>query len=620
MFHLRRRSLLACVLLAGTTLCAQTLDSEQALFLSLINSYRSQNGLAPLQVSPTLQTASQWMSTDMATKNYFSHTDSLGRDPFQRMNAFGYNYSYAGENIAAGNSGAQATFNQWQGSPGHNQNMLNPNYKAIGIGRAYNAGSSYRYYWTTNFGSVVDGTVTPPPAGTRPTITGFAAYPTLIQRGQATTLSWNVSGATSVSIDNNIGDVSRVTSVSVAPQVTTTYRLTATNASGSVSSAVTVTVQVPTADTQAPSTPATLWALPSNETTVSLQWSASTDNVAVTGYQLLRNGAVLTAVPANSTTFTDRTAAAGTRYVYSVRAYDAAGNYSGYSPSATVTTPGAATAVPSAIQVVSGSGQTAVVANTFAARLRTKVVNASAQPVAGVNVTFTAPTVGATAMFTGSGNVATVRTDAAGIAESPAFVANGVAGSSAITAAVSGVATPARFTLTNTANTAPPPPSGAITIFGNAAAPTSFTMMYGPAELGLKFRSDIAGKITGVRFYKHAMDGGTHRGSLWTADGRLLATGTFTNETASGWQTLTFSAPVAIAANTTYVASYHTTSGLYANTGGQLQTRGIDNGTLHVLQHGVAGANGVLLPTATSKFPTWGSFGNNHWVDVIFVR
>lgn len=136
-----------------------TLDSEEIAFLSLINAYRAQNGLAALQVSVALTQASDWMSNDMASKNYFSHTDSQGRDPFVRMTAFNYNYSWAGENIAAGNAAAQATFTQWKNSPGHNANMLNANYKVIGIARAQNSSSTYNWYWTTDFGGTVDKTV-----------------------------------------------------------------------------------------------------------------------------------------------------------------------------------------------------------------------------------------------------------------------------------------------------------------------------------------------------------------------------------------------------------------------------------------------------------------------------
>jgi len=134
------------------------LDSEEATFCNLINDYRGQNGLQPLRVSFSLDTAADWLSTDMAQKNYFSHTDSLGRDAFQRMTAFGYGYATSkGENIAAGNSTAMATFEQWRTSPPHNTNMLNANYKVIGIGRAYDAAGTYGWYWTTDFGGFVDG-------------------------------------------------------------------------------------------------------------------------------------------------------------------------------------------------------------------------------------------------------------------------------------------------------------------------------------------------------------------------------------------------------------------------------------------------------------------------------
>jgi uncharacterized protein YkwD len=130
-----------------------TLDSEEAAFLTLINQYRQSKGLPPLTLNTTLTTASKWMSQDMANKNYFSHTDSLGRDPFTRMAAFGYTANtYKAENIAAGYSTAASVMTGWQNSSGHNANMLNPNYKVIGIGRAYNANSTYKWYWTTDFG------------------------------------------------------------------------------------------------------------------------------------------------------------------------------------------------------------------------------------------------------------------------------------------------------------------------------------------------------------------------------------------------------------------------------------------------------------------------------------
>jgi uncharacterized protein YkwD len=132
-----------------------TLDAEESAFLSLINNYRQTHGLAPLSLNSTLTTAAKWMSQDMASKNYFSHTDSLGRDPFQRMAAFGYTANTAkGENIAAGYQTAAAVFNAWKASAGHNANMLSSRYRVIGIGRAYKASSTYGWYWTTDFGGM----------------------------------------------------------------------------------------------------------------------------------------------------------------------------------------------------------------------------------------------------------------------------------------------------------------------------------------------------------------------------------------------------------------------------------------------------------------------------------
>ena len=83
-------------------------------------------------------------------------------------------------------------------------------------------------------------------------------------------------------------------------------------------------------------------------------------------------------------------------------------------------------------------------------------------------------------------------------------------------------------------------------------------------ELGVKFKADVDGAISGVRFYKATGNTGTHIGNLWTANGTLLARGTFSGETASGWQQLTFTTPVDITAGTTYVASYYAPRGHYS--------------------------------------------------------
>jgi N,N-dimethylformamidase beta subunit-like, C-terminal/Domain of unknown function (DUF4082)/Bacterial Ig-like domain/WD domain, G-beta repeat/Bacterial Ig domain len=139
-----------------------------------------------------------------------------------------------------------------------------------------------------------------------------------------------------------------------------------------------------------------------------------------------------------------------------------------------------------------------------------------------------------------------------------------------------------------------------------------------PTELGVKFRSDVNGYITGIRFYKSSTNTGTHIGNLWASGGQNLATATFSGESASGWQQVSFASPVAIAANTTYVASYHTNVGHYAADAAFFSSAGVDNVPLHALRNGVDGANGVYLYSATSAFPTATFNASNYWVDVIF--
>jgi hypothetical protein len=78
------------------------------------------------------------------------------------MKNAGYQGGWMAENIAAGNETAAKTFEQWKNSPGHNTNMLGEHYRAIGIGRAYDAASPYRWYWTTDFGDRIDDSVNTP--------------------------------------------------------------------------------------------------------------------------------------------------------------------------------------------------------------------------------------------------------------------------------------------------------------------------------------------------------------------------------------------------------------------------------------------------------------------------
>ncbi len=136
-------------------------------------------------------------------------------------------------------------------------------------------------------------------------------------------------------------------------------------------------------------------------------------------------------------------------------------------------------------------------------------------------------------------------------------------------------------------------------------------------ELGVKFRSDVAGSITGVRFYKGPSNTGTHVGHLWNASGALLGTVSFQNETATGWQQALFATPIAITANTTYVVSYFAPNGGYAVNGSYFSASGVDNGVLHAPSDGSSGGNGVYVYGASGGFPN-SSFGaTNYWVDVV---
>ena len=112
-------------------------------------------------------------------------------------------------------------------------------------------------------------------------------------------------------------------------------------------------------------------------------------------------------------------------------------------------------------------------------------------------------------------------------------------------------------------------------------------------EVGMKFRADVAGQITAIRFYKGSANTGTHVGHLWDATGTPLAIATFTSESASGWQQVNLTSPVTVAANNTYVASYYAPNGRYAADDDFFATTGVDNTPLHALRDGVDGGNGV---------------------------
>jgi hypothetical protein len=132
----------------------------------------------------------------------------------------------------------------------------------------------------------------------------------------------------------------------------------------------------------------------------------------------------------------------------------------------------------------------------------------------------------------------------------------------------------------------------------------------------VKFRTDVAGQILGVRFYKGSSFTGSHIAHLWSSDGKLLATASFVNETSSGWQTVTFDKPVTVAAGTTYIASYYSPTGWFNSSPAGL-VNAVDSTPLHALNDGFDGLNGVFHGGG-SGFPTESWNSSNYWVDVIF--
>lgn len=208
---------------SGTSIAPQAyvVDAEIINNLNLLNQYRSQNGLGSLTPVQTLTDDAKWYSNDMAGKNYwpdwaychdllglnFIHCDSSLRDTFQRMAAFGYNFNtWKAENLVAGRATGAEALDVLKASPDHNANMLNPNFNAVGIYRAYNPNSSFGWYWAQEFGGTIDSPVNyPTPAPTAvpiltptpiPTASIIVSHnPCLIISGTSctSTVSWSTS-------------------------------------------------------------------------------------------------------------------------------------------------------------------------------------------------------------------------------------------------------------------------------------------------------------------------------------------------------------------------------------------------------------------------------------------
>ncbi len=290
---------------------------------------------------------------------------------------------------------------------------------------------------------------------------------------------------------------------------------------------------------------------------------------------------------------------------------DSSGNALASDYSWSFTTAAPDTTPPTVESVTPASGATGV-------GLGTSVTASFSEPIAPASVTGSSFVLrdgdgdAVDASVSASGSTATLQPDA-GLQPTTQYTATLLSGPGGIKDS-SGNALASDYSWSFTTAAGPTCPCS---IWSPTATPQTASVDDGNAlELGVRFQSDVAGYITGIRFYKGSGNTGTHVGHLWTNSGTQLAAATFTNETATGWQQVSFSDPVAISANTPYVASYFAPDGHFALDRPYF-TSAHHNAPLRALADGSsAGANGVY--NVGRGFPNSSYQASNYWVDVVF--
>jgi hypothetical protein len=345
----------------------------------------------------------------------------------------------------------------------------------------------------------------------------------------------------------------------------------------------------------APGTPTAVSASAAGRTSASVTWTPPSGGGPVTSYRITpyigTTAQTPTTIPAPATSGLVTGLTTGTTYTFKVEAVNANGPGPKSAASNSVTPLGPLAPTPPSNVVARPA--------TASARVTwTPGTSDSEAPITSQTVT---PYIGATA-------------------QTPVQV-DGSATSATVTGLSNGTPYTFKVTATNSVGDSPASSASAAvtpeaTIF-DFATPTTVDSGDGAGiEVGVKFTADFNGSVTGIRFYKASTNTGTHTGSLWTAAGVRLAQATFTNETASGWQTVTFATPVPITPNTTYVASYYAPQGHYSATSLGLSSS-VDNGQLHAVANATS-PNGVYQYGATSAFPSRAFSATNYGVDVLF--
>ncbi|MEU6227431.1 CAP domain-containing protein [Streptomyces sp. NPDC047042] len=131
---------------APITVSAQA--AAEAEVLKLVNEERAKVGCSAVSANSALQDLAEAFSADMAARDFFDHTDPDGLSPWDRADKAGIT-DLGGENIARGQADAAAVMEAWMNSPGHKANILNCDFKTLGVGVHFGSGGPW---WTQDFG------------------------------------------------------------------------------------------------------------------------------------------------------------------------------------------------------------------------------------------------------------------------------------------------------------------------------------------------------------------------------------------------------------------------------------------------------------------------------------
>ena len=217
-------------------------DAEEAAFVTLINDYRATKGLGQVRLVQTLGAAADYHSREMADNDYFSHAMLNGVTWQQNIANHGYTNTTVGENITAGTARAtaRAAFDAWLASATHKENIEKPGWTEIGIGRHYNATSTYDWYWTNTFGGGSGSTAA--------TVCGATPSPT------PTATSTRVPTATATRTSTATATPTATATRTATPRPTATRTATATPVAVATSTSTSAATSTPVATATATAT------------------------------------------------------------------------------------------------------------------------------------------------------------------------------------------------------------------------------------------------------------------------------------------------------------------------------------------------------------------------------